>query len=215
MNTSKLNSIQTTIKVNMYLRPIIYEDFWSVCDQNLNLSDAVLGSVIYDDTKKRYVTDVNPERLINGPLSEYGQQLENPVKGEYNEFKKDCVWLVKELGFTVIKQYTSLDSKKSEYVVMFGLDDDPCGTLVYDLRISDHPFDATFPEELKDEAVEYLKMNNVLDGSATKAGIDFEVEKITVGTVRSDTWDKAFNRLYIKLNQMRNAIRVRQKIRNR
>jgi len=77
--------------------------------------------------------------------------------------------------------------------------------LVYDLRISDHPLDVTFPEEWKDYALDYLKMNNVLDGTATKAGIDFSVEKIVVGGHALDTWDKAFNRLYLVLKKMHNA----------
>ena len=45
--------------------------------------------------------------------------------------------------------------------------------------------------------------------TANKAGIDFAVEKVTVGSVNEDSWDKAFNRLYRKLKDMRNTIRAR------
>lgn len=196
------NNTQTNnnIVITMYLHPDIYDDIRHI-----------IANVEYNARDKKYHTDVNPSRLINGPLSEYGQQLENPIKDEYESFIKDCEWLVKELGFTIIKQERSLDSKKSEYLIIFGIDNTPCGTLIYDLRLSDHPFDATFPEELKDEALKYLQMNNILDGTAAKAGIDFTVEKITVGTVENDTWDRAMNRLYLKLKNMRRSIITRLK----
>ena len=189
-------SKNSTIHVVMYLKPVIYE------------SSEVLGAVTYDSKTHKYHTDVNPDRVINGPLSEYGQELEPPLRDEYNSFIEDCRYLIEAVGFTIISQKTSVDSKKSEYFVVFGIDDTPYGNLVYDLRISDHPFDATFPEEAKDEALKYLVINKILDDSATKAGIDFSIEKITVGGVRSDTWDKAFTRLYNKLRTMRRRVQV-------
>ena len=200
INSNQLS--MKTIHVTMYLYPEIYSDFASI-----------VGAVTYNSKERRYHTDVNPARIINGPLTEYGQQLEEPIKGEYQSFINDCLWLVNELGFTVIKQERSTDSQKSEYIIVFGIDDIPCGTLVYDLRISDHPFDIGFPEDWKDIALQYLQMNNVLDGTATKAGIDFQVEKVTVGAHRNDTWDKAFNRLYLELKKMRNAVKIRLKTR--
>lgn len=193
---------ENVIRITMYLYPEIYSDFGS--RSNINCAG-------YLGKDKKYHTDVNPATIINGPFSEYGQELEPPIKDEFNAFKDDCEWLVKQLGFTVIKRYTSTDSKKSEYIIVFGLDDKPCGKIVYDLRISDHPFDADFPEDLQDEVLEYLKMNKVLDGTATKAGIEFQVEKITVGKVRNDTWDKAFYRLSLLLKRMRRHIQIMQK----
>ena len=151
---------------------------------------------------------MNPDRRINGPLSDYGQELEPPIKDEYDKFVDDCIWLVKELGFTVIKRFRSTDSEKSEYVILFGIDNTPCGSIVYDLRISDHPLDATFPEELKDEALAFLQMKKVLDESATKAGINFRVEKVTVGSVANDSWDRAFDRLFNKLKLMKKRIKT-------
>lgn len=193
---------ENQIKITMYLKPVIYD------------SASVLGSVFFDKNKHRYHTDVNPARQINGPLSGPGEELEPPIREELNNFIEDCRFLLKELKFTIISQHTSEDSKKSEYFIVFGMNDEPCGTLVYDLRVSDHPLDATFPEESKDEVLEYLKMNNILDGSASKAGIDFVVEKVTIGSVNEDSWDKAFNRLFNTLKSMRNKIRARLKSRN-
>ena len=185
------------ITVTMYLQPIVYYD-----------SD--IAAAVYIDERGKYHTDVNPERVIDEPLSKYKQELENPVKKEFDEFKEDCVFLIKELGFTVIKQETSTDSKKSEYVIVYGIEDRPCGTLVYDIRISDHTIDdLKFPEDLKDEALEYLKMNHVVDGTAEKAGIDFSVKEVVVSGVRHDTWDRAFNRLFHLMKRLRNKINVR------
>ena len=82
---------------------------------------------------------------------------------------------------------------------------------MFDIRISDHPFDAKFPEELKDEVVNYLNMHNVMNGTACKAGIDFQVEKVIVGSVANDTWDRAINRLAKLLQNMKNAVRRRNK----
>lgn len=184
------------IHITMYLHPEIYSD-----------SEAIVCSVKWDNSRKKYYTDVNPYREINGPLSEYGQELEPPIKEEYDNFIEDCKWLIIDSGFTIITQYRSTDSKKSEYVVVFGMNDEPCGKLIYELRISDHPFHATFPEELKDEVVEYLKMTKVLDESATKAGINFQIEKVTVGSVKHDTWGRAFDRLSDVLDNIRRAVR--------
>ena len=190
------NNQSNIIYLTIYLRPEIFIN-----------SEVVLGSIQWDNIKKKYQTDVNPYRYINGPLSEYGEELEPPIREEYDEFIQDCLWLIDNAGFTIIKQETSQDSKKSEYVIVFGMEDDPCGTLVFDLRISDHPFDATFPEELKDEVIDLLKMDKVLDGSATKAGINFRIEKVTIGAVVNDSWSRAFDRLGNVLDKMRNRVR--------
>ena len=190
-------SDEYTIHIVMYLHTIIYNDI------------AIYAAAGYDPKDKRYRTDINPARVINGPLSGPGEELEPPISEEWEGFIEDCKWLVKELGFTIIHSNRSDDSEKSEYVITYGIDTTPCGTIVYDLRLSDHPFDATFPEELKDEALKYLTINKILDGTATKEGIDFQVEKVTVGSVRNDTWDRAFNRLYLKLKEMRRKIKTR------
>ena len=189
------------IHVTMYLHPILYVD-----------SQEITGSISWNKDDRRYHTDVNPYRVINGSLSEYGEELEPPIQWEYDHFVQDCVDLVEALGFTIIERYTSTTSNKSEYLLLFGMKDKPYGLIVYDLRISDHPFDASFPEELKDKALEYLTMNKVLDETATKAGINFQVEKVTVGVVQRDSWDRALNRLFDRLKRMKKSIQRQQKI---
>lgn len=188
------------IHITMYLHPTIFAD-----------SQVVTAAISYDENNKRYHTDVNPSRVINGPLPEYGEELETPIRQEYDAFIEDCVELVDMFGFTIIARNRSEDSGKSEYLLLFGMKDKPCGLIVYDLRLSDHPFDATFPEEFKEKAMEYLTMNKILDDSASRAGINFEVEKVTIGAVNNDTWDKALNRLFLRLKRMRNKIQQKQK----
>lgn len=192
-----LNSISPDciIRITMYLHPVVYSD------------SEVIEGAMYTDDKGKYHTDINPYREINGPLSEYGEELQPPIADEYNSFIRDCRQLVEAYGFTIIKQYRSEESKKSEYIIIFGIDDTPYGAVIYDLRISDHPFDATFPDELKKYVLNYLQINKILDESATEAGINFTIEKVTVGSVKHDTWDRAFNRLDIKLRNIRNSIK--------
>lgn len=201
-SNTNLESFEDTIYITMYLYPLIYSD------------TSIYASVSYDGKNRKYHTDTNPSRIINGPLSGPGEELEPPISEEWEGFMEDCKWLVNELGFSIIHTSRSDDSKKSEYIITYGIDETPCGTIVYDLRLSDHPFDATFPDELKEFALEHLKMNEILDGTATKEGIDLQVEKVTIGSVEHDSWDRAFNRLYIKLQGMRRKIRIRLNERN-
>lgn len=53
-------------------------------------------------------------------------------------------------------------------------------------------------------------MNNVLDESATKAGINFRVDQVVIGSVKDDTWARAFDRLGNLLDRMR--VRVRKQL---
>lgn len=201
---SSVNRQNDLIRIIMYLKPEIFED-----------SEPIVASYKRDPDTHKLISDNNQDRRINGPLSDYGQLLEPPIEEEFNSFIDDCKFLIEETGFNIIKSERSTDSKKSEYIMVFGMNDDPCGTLIFELRLSDHPFDAKFPEQWKDEALKYLTMHNILDETATKAGINFVVEKITVGNIKDDTWDKALNRLDIKLSRMRVRIRKRLKEQNK
>ena len=51
-------------------------------------------------------------------------------------------------------------------------------------------------------------MNKILNGDASKAGIDFKLNGVVVGTVRDDTWDKAINRLYRRLTLLRSTAKL-------
>lgn len=88
---------ENTIYVTIYLKPEIYAN-----------SQVVTGSVNWDNTKKKYQTDVNPTRTITGPLSEYGQELEPPISDEYNEFIEDCAWLMLLNLYKSLKYYKNI-----------------------------------------------------------------------------------------------------------
>ena len=188
-----------TINVTIFIEPIFYED------------TPLIASV--EKIGNKWITDNNPSRILNGPLSNSGQELEPPIKDEYERFIRDCKDMIQLSGFTIINSMRSTVSNKSEYVIFFGMNDEPYGKVVVELRISDHVLDKyEFPSYLRQKALEYLKMNKILDGSATEANIDFQIEKVVVGGIKNDTWARAL----IRLGNILDAVRVKiRKIINR
>ena len=85
---------------------------------------------------------------------------------------------------------------KPEVVLTYCKDHVVYGSMTVKLRISDDPFDATFPEAYKEKVLEYLNENSILDGTATKAGIDFQVEKVVAAGVTLAFWSDAMLLLY-------------------
>ena len=91
--------------------------------------------------------------------------------------------------------------------MLIGIGDKPCGRFVIDFRVSDHVLDKYhFPDDWKKEALKYLKINNIVNDEASEAGIDFKIDQVVVGQVKSDTWDRALNRLYARLKQLKAKI---------
>ena len=175
MNTVQPSNIENRIQVTVYLYPLLYVD-----------------SEVFDSA----LTDVNQTIFINPPLPGLGEELENPIKDEWERFIKDCVFVTKEAGFTIINNEYDSESNKSEAVITYGVGTKPSGTIICNLRISEQPFDAAFPEEYKAKVQEYLKESSILDGTARKAGIDFQVEKVIVNDIETDSWLNGFNKLY-------------------
>ena len=191
------------IHVNFYIEPVFHED------------SEIFSAVekVYDEKSRKYVykSDNNPDRKFTGPLTQTGEELEQPIRGEFESFIEDCEWIIKDNGFTIIDKKQSTESKKSEYFLFIGLGDKLCGTFVVDFRVSDHVLKKyVFPEEWKDRALEYLKMNNIVDKDFTKEKIDFKFDHVTIGTVVDDTWDGALNRIYRRLKSLRTNIQNRQ-----
>ena len=182
------------INIVMYVYPILYE------------TSDILSAVTYDKKSRKYKTDINPSRIINGPLSGPGEELESPLKDEWLAFIEDCKFIVKEVGFTIIDDSISDESGKSEYILTYGINETPCGSIAYDIQISDHPLDAKFPDEAKDTVLKYFIEHDVLDENASKDGIDFQVEKVMVGGVKEDSWNRALNRLYNVLKRMKTKV---------
>ena len=66
----------------MFIKPIFYED------------SRIASSVEFDKHTKIWVSDNNPSRIINGPLSGPGEELGSPVSEEYGRFIKDCKFII-------------------------------------------------------------------------------------------------------------------------
>lgn len=175
MNTVQLFNKENHIQVTVYLHPLLYVD-----------------SEVFDSA----LTDVNQNIFINPPLPGLGEELENPIKDEWERFIRDCVFVTKEAGFSIINNEYDSESNKSEAVITYGIGNNPSGTIICNLQISEHPFDATFPEEYKAKVQEYLKESSILNGTARKAGIDFQIEKVIVNDIETDSWLNGFTKLY-------------------
>lgn len=187
------------IRVTLYLYPLIYIDD----DSTVQVS----ASISYDG--KRYHTDVNPNRRINGPLTDVDEVISADLEYELKSFYDDCEFLITNRGFTILDRYRSNESKKSEYFFIYGMDDDPCGVLIFDVRISDHGLDAVVPEHKKLEMYNQLKLDKIIDEHIAIENINFKVESVLVGHIKDDSWDKAFYRVDLKLRQLRNRIRAK------
>ena len=138
-----------------------------------------LYPILYEGTK-----------IINGYSTYFGEELENPIKECWASFIKDCRFVIQEAGFTV-KSTNNNELMKPEVVLSYCKDHVVYGTMTVKLRVSDNPFNATFPEEYKEKVLEYLNENSILDGTATKAGIGFQVEKVVAAGVTLPFWSDA------------------------
>ena len=184
-----------TIHVQMFIRPIFYEN------------SRIASSVEFDEDKKKWVSDNNPSRIITGPLSGPGEELGSPISEEYDRFIEDCKFIIEQCGFIIIHSERSDTSNRSEYIWVFGMKSKPYGRLVFDFRISDHALKGQqFPDNFKEKAKQYLTMNHILDGTAQEQGIDFQVDRVLVGNVRDDTWIRALNRLAGRLEVLKSRV---------
>lgn len=143
-----------------------------------------LYPILYEGTK-----------IINGYLPEFGEELEPPIIEFWESVIGDCKFVTRAAGFTV-KSKNNNELMKPEVVLSFCKDHVAYGTMTVKLRVSDNPFDATFPESYKEKVLEYLNENSILDGTATKADIDFQVEKVVVAGVTLPFWSDAMLQLY-------------------
>lgn len=190
-----------TIHIQMFIKPIFYED------------SRAASSVEFDKYTKKWVSDNNPSRIINGPLSGPGEELGSPISEEYDRFIEDCKFIIKQCGFIIIHSERSDTSNKSEYILMFGMKNKPYGRLVFDFRISDHALkEQHFPDRFKEKAKEYLTMNHILNDTAQEQGIDLQVDHVLVGNVRNDTWNRALNRLADRLKILKSKVQIATKL---
>ena len=143
-----------------------------------------LYPILYEGTK-----------IINGYLPEFGEELEPPIIEFWESVIRDCKFVTQAAGFTV-KRTNNNELMKPEVVLSFCKDPVVHGTMTVKLRVSDNPFDATFLEACKEIVLKYLNENSILDGIATKAGIDFQVEKVVTAGMTLAFWSDAMFHLY-------------------
>ena len=134
-------------------------------------------------------------------MPDFGEELESPIKECWESFIKDCRLVIQEAGFTV-KSINNNELMKPEVVLTYCKDQVVYGSMTVNLRISDNPFDATFPEAYKEKVLEYLNENSILDGTATKADIDFQVEKVVVAGVTLPFWSDTMLQLYYAMKSI-------------
>ena len=161
-----------------------------------------------DSTKKRLQVTIylypilyESTKIINGYLPDFGEELENPIKECWESIINDCKFVIQEAGFTV-KSINNNELMKPEVVLTYCKDQVVYGSMTVNLRISDNPFDATFPEAYKEKVLEYLNENSILDGTATKADIDFQVEKVVVAGVTLPFWSDTMLQLYYAMKSI-------------
>ena len=87
MNTLQPSNIENRIQVTVYLHPLLYVD-----------SEVFISAATEMNLNK---TDTN-NIFINPPLPGLGEELENPIKDEWERFIRDCVFVTKEAGFSII-----------------------------------------------------------------------------------------------------------------
>lgn len=159
------------LHVTIYLKPLIYKDS-EICSAYYNV----------------FPEDSSYE-IVNGTLFGPEEELENPVGDTIcRMICEDSTFLIKECGFDIMEVSTHIDAAKYRKSIIYGLNNTKCRKIIVDVRVSKSAFDSTFPEELKKESLAYLTMDKVMDGSATAKGIDFTIEKVTVGLRRYLTW---------------------------
>lgn len=173
----------------------------------------IAATKYYNPKDKRYHTDVNPKRVIEGPLSDENVPLVGDLANEWNLYIADCRDLIETVGFIVLDQDPIPQSPKSHYFIVYGMKDQPFGLLVFDLRISDHSnSDLEFPVSSMQDAYAKLKKFGVIDNAVTMDDIEFSVENVLVGSVKHDTWDRVFNRLYNYLQKMKRSVITHKKV---
>ena len=163
--------MSNAIHITVYLHPLLYSD------------SEVFGGYIFEEEKLK----VDPNSIstfkgyVNAPLDCEGELLENPISEAWEHYIKDLKWYIETFNFRIIACKRNDDSDKSEYVIVFGTEEaDYTETVVCDLKLSDNPFDEDFPDIFKNKVLNYLTIDKILDGTARKAGIDFQVERTTV-----------------------------------
>lgn len=157
---------ELTIHLTMYLYP------------NIFLNSEVLSSFEIDEKAIKTSDYFNTTRYVNGPLDEESEEWSDPAN-QWKDFIKHILDYAVFFKFTQEGFERVDDDKQSRVEIKLNLNDELKLKIVLELRISDNPFDPTFPEEAKAEVLKSLAIPNVLSPKAGEVGV-FEIEKVIV-----------------------------------
>ena len=165
---------------------------------NIFLNSNVLSSFEIDEKSIKEPDYFNTTRYVNGPLEKDGEEWSDPA----NQWKDFIDWILDDADIFEFTQESFQrvdDADKSRVEIKLNLKNEIDISIVLELRISDDPFDSTFPEEAKEEVIKHLAITNILSPNAGEIGV-FEIEKITVDSETFRFTSDANDHLYEKLN---------------
>lgn len=159
-------SNELSMHITMYLYP------------NIFLNSEVLSSFEIDEKAIKTPDYFNTTRYVNGPLEKDSDEWSDPAN-QWKDFIKGILNCAEFSKFTQESFKRADDADKSRVEIKLSLKNEIDISIVLELRISDDPFDSTFPEEAKAEVLKSLAIPNVLSPNAGKVGV-FEIEKVIV-----------------------------------
>ena len=160
---------ELSIHLTMYLYP------------NIFLNSEVLSSFEIEDRAIKEPDYFNTTRYVNGPLEKDSDEWSDPAN-QWKDFIKHILDYAEFFKFAQDTFERVDDDEKSHVEIKLNLNNEINFKIVLELRISDNPFDSTFPEEAKAEVLKHLAIPNVLSPNAGEVGV-FEIEKVIVDTV--------------------------------
>ena len=159
-------SNELSMHITMYLYP------------NIFLNSEVLSSFEIDEKAIKTPDYFNTTRYVNGPLEKDSDEWSDPAN-QWKDFIKGILNYAEYFKFTQESFKRADDADKSRVEIKLSLKNEIDISIVLELRISDDPFDSTFPEEAKAEVLKSLAIPNALSPNAGKVGV-FEIEKVIV-----------------------------------
>lgn len=169
--------------ISVYLKPLIYKN------------SEILNGTLFDANVYKKGPWNDTSVMLNSTVGD-GEELENPLESEFDSFAEECKWLVKEAGFTFAETERATETDRILYSISFYKGEAQCGSILFEIKISENPFDESFPENYKAIILEHITPEKLLDGTTKDVGIDFQVEKVVVENMEKNSWYQALDGIY-------------------
>jgi hypothetical protein len=179
-------SNELSINMTIYLYP------------NIFLNSNVLSSFEIDEKSIKGSDCFNTTRYVNGPLEKDSDEWSDPAN-QWKDFIAHILDYATFFKFTQESFKRADDANKSRVEIKLSLKNEIDISIVLELRISDDPFDSTFPEEAKEEVLKHLAITNILSPNAGEIGV-FEIEKILVDSEMFRFYLDAVDHLFEKIH---------------